>query len=96
MDERRYYVYILSNQSNTVLYVGMTNDLKRRVWEHKQGKVDGFTKQYRVNKLVYYEVGEYVISVLEREKQLKSLLRNKKVALIQAFNPDWHDLYDEI
>ncbi len=96
MFTRHYFVYILSNNSDKVLYVGVANDLKRRVWEHKEGLVEGFTKRYRIHKLVYYEAGEDVLYTIEREKQLKGMLRAKKIELIRGFNPDWHDLYDEL
>ncbi len=87
-----YYVYILTNKSNSVLYVGMTNDLTRRVYEHKNGVVDGFTKKYNVHKLVYYEITTDVNSAIEREKQIKAYKRVKKDALINSFNPEWKDL----
>lgn len=91
-----YYVYILSNINNKVLYVGVTNDLIRRVFQHKQKIVEGFTKRYNVNKLVYYEETTDVNSALNREKQLKSFTRAKKENLINRFNPEWRDLYDSI
>lgn len=94
--DRQYYVYILTTQNNTVLYTGVTNDLIRRVYEHKHKLVKGFTSTYFVNKLVYFEAGEDVISAIEREKQIKGLGRQKKIALVNVFNPDWHDLYEEI
>lgn len=92
----QYYVYILTNENNTVLYTGVTNDLIRRIHEHKSNVVEGFTKKYNIHKLVYYEIGEDALAAIEREKQIKSWMRYKKVALINAFNPDWHDLYNEI
>jgi putative endonuclease len=94
--DRQYYVYILTTQDNTVLYTGVTNDLIRRVYEHKNNLVSGFTKRYCVHKLVYFEMVEDVMSAIEREKQVKSWVRNKKISLVNASNPDWHDLYDEI
>ncbi|MBQ8196738.1 MAG: GIY-YIG nuclease family protein [Clostridia bacterium] len=87
-----YYVYILSSINNKVLYVGVTNDLKRRVYEHKNKLVDGFTKKYNVNKLVYFEETSDVNSAIKREKQLKKLLRVKKEQLINKINPLWIDL----
>lgn len=86
----------MTTAKNTALYTGVTNDLVRPVYEHKNGIVDGFTKRYKVHKLVYYEVGGDIMSVLAREKQIKSWVRQKKLALVTAFNPDWRDLYDEI
>ena len=93
---KQYYIYILSNENNTVIYTGVTNDLKRRVFEHKEKMVEGFTKKYNVSKLVYYEVGQDVMGAIFREKQLKSMSRLKKNELIAQFNPYWNDLYEEI
>ncbi|MGH8750298.1 MAG: GIY-YIG nuclease family protein [Burkholderiales bacterium] len=93
---REFYVYILTNKSNRVLYTGVTNDLKRRVYEHQHDFVEGFTKKYRVHILVYYEVAGDAYAAIAREKQIKAGSRQKKLNLIKAFNPDWHDLYDEI
>ena len=87
-----YYVYILSNWDDSVLYIGVTNDLVRRLYEHKNHLIDGFTKKYNVNKLVYYEHTSDVRSAIEREKQLKGWTRAKKNTLIQKANPDWKDL----
>ena len=92
---KQYYVYFLTNWNNKVLYVGVTNDLKRRVYEHKHGLVDGFTKKYNVNKLVYYEVCEEIEGAILREKQIKGGSRQKKINLITKFNPDWVDLSDQ-
>lgn len=86
-----YYVYIMTNLSRT-LYVGVTNDLERRVWEHKQLKVEGFTKRYRITRLVHYEEYSQVHDALAREKQLKGWRRSKKIALIEEGNPGWQDL----
>ncbi len=86
----------MTNKYNTVLYTGVTNNLKRRVWEHKEGLGSIFTGRYRVTKLVYYEVYENVNWAIAREKQIKGGSRQKKLDLINGFNPDWHDLYDEI
>ena len=91
-----YFVYILTNTHNSVLYIGVTNDLKRRVFEHKNKLIDGFSKKYNVDKLVYYEHTEDVYSAISREKQLKNLLRSKKNQLINNFNPEWVDLFDKI
>ena len=87
-----YYVYILSNKNNNVLYVGVTNNLIRRIEEHKSKVVEGFTQKYNVDKLVYYEQTEDVNSALEREKILKKWSRIKKVNLINMKNPEWKDL----
>ena len=87
-----YYIYILTNQNNKTLYIGVTNDLKRRFYEHKFKKIDGFTQKYIINKLVYFERYKDINSALNREKELKGLLRTKKDLLIQQTNPDWDDL----
>ena len=86
------YVYIMTNKSNTVLYTGVTSNLIKRVYEHKQKLVDGFTKKYNVTKLVYFEVFEDIENAITREKQIKGWLRNKKVILIESMNPEWEDL----
>ena len=96
MLEYQYFVNILTTAKNTVLYTGITNDLIRRTHEHKHKLAKGFTSRYNVDKLVYFEATEDVMVVLEREKQIKSWNRDKKVALVNAFNPDWHDLFNEI
>ena len=88
----QYYVYILANQTNSVVYVGVTNDLQRRLYEHKNGLCEGFTKKYNVNKLVYFEETTSVLSAITREKQIKNLVRRKKDELINTKNPDWVDL----
>jgi putative endonuclease len=93
---KQYYIYILTNENNTVIYTGVTNDLKRRVYEHKEKLADGFTKRYNISKLVYYEVCESIISAISREKQIKGLLRHKKHELIANQNPSWNDLYNEL
>ncbi|NML66492.1 GIY-YIG nuclease family protein [Hymenobacter sp. RP-2-7] len=87
-----YYVYILTNQYNTVLYVGVTNNLERRVMEHKAGAQAGFTKQYKLTKLVYFETSPSVQDAIAREKQLKAGSRAKKLALVSELNPIWKDL----
>ena len=91
---RSYYVYILSNASRT-LYVGVTNDLVRRVWEHKQGSVPGFTSKYHVTQLVWFEQTINIAGAIAREKQLKRWVRKKKVALVSETNPEWRDLAAE-
>jgi len=93
--EFEFYVYIIASPSGT-LYIGVTNNLFRRVEEHKKGKIEGFSKKYSCNKLVYYEYYEYVYDALEREKQLKRWNRNKKENLIKAFNPHWDDLFKNL
>jgi putative endonuclease len=89
------FVYIMASKSGT-LYVGFTVDLVRRVWEHKQDLVEGFTKKYQCHKLVYYETGGDYDSTLAREKQIKKWRREKKEALIRLLNPGWQDLYKQI
>jgi putative endonuclease len=96
MKQKYYYVYILSNKYNNVLYVGITNDLIRRVYEHKNKLVEGFTEKYNVDKLVYYELFNDPINAIIREKQLKGYSRKKKVELINSFNPEWKDLYESL
>lgn len=96
MQDKQYYVYILTNYTNTVLYTGVTNNLVRRVYEHKEHLVKGFTLKYNVNKLVYYEATEDVNSAISREKQIKAGSRQKKIDLINNFNPEWKDLYPKI
>jgi len=93
---KQYYVYFLTNWDNNVLYVGVTNDLKRRVYEHKHGLTEGFTRKYNVHKLVYYEVSEEIESAILREKQIKGGSRKKKNDLIEKFNPKWEDLWDQL
>jgi putative endonuclease len=91
-----YFVYIMTSEFNTVLYVGVTNDLIRRVYEHKNKLVEGFTSKYRVIKLVYYETTIDINSAIEREKNIKKWSRYKKAALVNSMNKDWRDLYDEL
>ncbi|MDD5218745.1 MAG: GIY-YIG nuclease family protein [Candidatus Omnitrophica bacterium] len=92
---KQYYVYILSSYSRT-LYIGLTSDLVRRVWEHKEKLVEGFSKRYHVNRLVYFESTMDVHSAIAREKQLKKWRREKKEILIHRMNPGWQDLYESI
>ena len=87
-----YSVYILTNKTNTVLYIGMTNNLERRIQEHKSRSIDGFTKKYCIDKLVYFEQTNEVLIAIAREKQLKKWSRAKKIQLIQKDNPQWLDL----
>jgi putative endonuclease len=92
MSERSYFIYIMSNPVDSVLYIGVTNNLQRRVYEHKEKMVEGFTSKYNCNKLVYYEETDEVASAIEREKQLKKWNRQKKDYLINQFNPERKDL----
>ena len=93
---RQYYVYIMTNKRNTVLYIGITNDLKRRVYEHKEKLVHGFTKKYNITKLVYCEVFADPENAILREKQIKAGSRQKKIDLINSINREWLDLYERI
>jgi len=93
---REYYVYILTNKYNKVLYIGVTNDLIRRVYEHKEKMTDGFTSRYNINKLVYYETTGDIRVAIEREKQLKGGSRKDKKELIENNNSKWEDLYNKI
>jgi putative endonuclease len=95
MTERRYYVYLLSNQHHTVMYVGVTNDLQRRMWQHKNKAVPGFTSRYNIDRLMYFESFRDVSAAITREKQLKGYGRVKKIALIKRENPSWTDLSAE-
>ncbi|WP_353684680.1 GIY-YIG nuclease family protein [Thermodesulfovibrio sp. 3907-1M] len=92
----QYYVYIMTNKYNTVLYTGVTNNLIKRVYEHKNKLVKGFTSKYNITKLVYYEIARDVNEAIKREKQIKSWSRDKKESLIESINPQWKDLYEEI
>ena len=94
--QKTYYVYILTNKVNTVLYTGVTSDLQRRVYEHKHKLVDGFTKKYKVDKLVYFEVGNDIYAAITREKQIKAGSRQRKIDLINASNKEWRDLYYDL
>ena len=94
MREKQGYVYILTNVHNKVLYTGVTSDLVKRVYEHKNKMVDGFTKKYNVHKLVHFEISDDMMTAIEREKQIKGWLRKKKIALIEKNNLEWKDLYD--
>lgn len=92
----QYYVYILTNNHRNVLYTGVTNNLIRRVYEHKEKLVEGFTKKYKLDRLVYYEVFSDPLSAIEREKQMKAGTRRRKIGLVESLNPSWRDLWDEI
>jgi putative endonuclease len=89
--ERQYYVYILGSFSGT-LYIGVTGNLRRRIWQHKQHAIDGFTEKYDVTRLLYFETYNEVLNAIAREKQLKGWSRVKKIALIEKLNPKWIDL----
>ena len=90
------YVYILFNKRNGTLYTGVTSNLIRRVYEHKNSPVESFVNKYDIDKLGYYEVHESIMSAIEREKQIKSGSRKKKLELIEKMNPEWNDLYESI
>lgn len=96
MKEKMSYIYILFNKRNGTLYTGVTSDLIKRVYEHKNKLVDGFTKTYSVDKLGYYECFDNITQAIAREKQIKGGSRKKKIELIESLNPDWEDLYDKI
>ena len=91
-DEKQYYVYLLTNWNNKVIYVGITNDLRRRLFEHKNKLVKGFTEKYNVTKLIYFETTTDVTSAIAREKEIKKWRREKKNRLVETINPDWKDL----
>ena len=90
--EMMYYVYMLTNQTNAMMYIGVTNDLRRRLYEHKNGQIEGFTKKYHVHKLVYFEEYSEINNAIAREKQLKHWIRAKKNYLVESQNPNWDDL----
>ena len=91
-----YYVYILTNSTNRVLYTGVTNNIEKRLYEHKTKAVKGFTARYNVHKLVYFETTTEIYSAIQREKQIKGFTRDKKVNLINSVNPAWADLMEKI
>jgi len=94
--DRQYFVYIMTNKHNNVLYTGITNDLKRRVYEHKEKLVGGFTKKYNITKLIYYEVFDDPENAILREKQIKAGSRQKKIDLINSMNRKWLNLYEQL
>jgi putative endonuclease len=94
--EKAYCVYILTNPRNTVLYTGVTGDLRARVHQHREKLLPGFSKRYNLTKLVYYEAGDDAATAIAREKQIKAGSRKKKIDLINGLNPEWRDLYDEL
>jgi putative endonuclease len=96
MEKGIYHVYIITNKKNGTLYIGVTNDLSRRIYEHKNGMIEGFTKKYGLHTLVYFEQMEGVHSAIQREKRLKKWNRRWKIELIQQLNPEWKDLYEEL
>jgi putative endonuclease len=93
---KQYYIYIMTNKLNSVLYTGVTSDLEKRVYEHKSKLIEGFTKKYNVDKLVYYEVYYGINDAITREKQIKGGSRQKKIDLISSINPAWKDLCNEL
>jgi putative endonuclease len=93
---RHFYLYIMTNPGNTVLYTGVTNNLARRVQEHREKLVEGFTKKYNVTRLVHYETFDDPRAAIAREKQLKGGSRRKKLDLVNSINPEWRDLSDEL
>ncbi len=94
--QKQFYVYIMTNVHNRVLYTGVTSDLRRRVYEHKQGIGSTFTSKYNVKKLVYYEVHGDAYAAIASEKQIKAGPRRRKVELVNAMNPEWKDLYEDL
>jgi putative endonuclease len=96
MIEMAAYIYIMTNKTNAVLYTGVTSNLIKRVYEHKEGMSEGFTLKYNVKKLIYYEIFHDIINAIEREKQIKSWKRIKKERLINSINPNWQDLYEKL
>ena len=93
---RSYYVYILASKRNGALYIGVTSDLKKRVHQHKNNLINGFTKKYRVHHLAYFETTNNIRSAIQREKQMKEWKREWKIRLVQQVNPEWNDLYDTL
>ena len=96
MNNKMYFVYIMTNRYNTVLYTGVTNDVRRRAWEHRNGQGGVFTSKYNVKKLVFFETMGDIRAAIAREKQIKAGSRQNKIDLIEAMNPEWKDLYDEL
>ena len=94
--QKYYYVYIITNSNNTVLYTGVTGSLIGRIYHHKNKSVSSFSSKYNLNKLVYYEIFEDINAAISREKQIKGGSREKKIELINKFNPKWQDMYDSI
>jgi putative endonuclease len=94
--ERQYFIYIMTNRNNTVLYPGITNNLKRRAYEHREKLIKGFTNRYNIIKLVYYEIFRDPKNAILREKQIKGGSRSKKIKLVERMNPEWKDLYNDL
>ena len=94
IDKKKYYIYIMTSRSGN-LYTGVTNDLVQRVYQHKKGLIEGFTKKYKIDRLVYFEETPYVNAALEREHEIKGWVREKKVKLIESENPGWKDLSED-
>jgi putative endonuclease len=94
--EKQFYIYIMTNKMHSVLYTGVTSDLKKRVYPHKEKLADGFTFKYNVSKLVYYQIAQNAFAAVSREKQIKGGSRAKKLELINSFNPEWKDLSDTL
>ncbi len=95
-NDKQYFVYIATNKNRTVLYIGVTNNLVRRMYEHKNAVVPGFTQRYNVHLLIYFEIFNDINEALLREKQLKASSRKKKIECIEKSNPEWNDLYESI
>lgn len=93
---KSYYVYITTNKHHTVLYTGVTSAILKRIWQHKSKEVDGFTKRYNATKLVHLEEFPNIEEAIAREKQIKAGSRKKKIALIEQYNPNWDDLYEQL
>jgi len=96
MNNKQYYIYLLTNQNNTVIYAGVTSNLTKRIWEHKNKLFKGFTQRYNINKLLYYEIYDDPENAIAREKQIKAGFRKNTVDLIKSINPEWKDLYDSL
>ena len=94
--EKKGYIYILTNKNNTTLYTGVTSNLSKRIYEHKNHLVDGFTKKYNLEKLVYYEIHQTILEAIKREKQIEGGSRKKKISLINSINPEWKDLSKDL
>ena len=90
------YVYMMTNWNNTVIYTGVTSDLKARAYQHRHGLTGGFTSRYNCTKIVFFEIAGSMYGAIQREKQIKNYSRAKKIALVNALNPDWRDLYPEL
>jgi len=95
-NNKQYYIYLLTNQNNTVIYTGVTSNLIKRIWEHKNKLVKGFTQRYNIDKLVYYEIYDDPENAIAREKQIKAGSRKNKIGLIESMNPEWKDLSDSL